>query len=295
MLRLRMGGIPQGNPDPLDTGFCSPGEKAEVFDAELHAILEGLLNTRHLPPNHLTICVDNQAALTTLTGGNPDNWEFARLALSLMADLGTQGWTFAGLWTPSHCGIPGNDLADSLAKKGTQSQQCKHARATKSWLYAAIQKRQLEDWRSRGAPDPQFPLTPSTTFPEALKKLSPASSRALFQLQTATTPSDPHPSKLPETCVCGSPLSSKHILMECQRFADARMDIFNPKTSGHAIQIGDYRFNDSRATAMLVFMRRVGLGFTQDLRDRTAEDGENEEVQDWDVGGPEVLLLDLRL
>ena len=72
------------------------------------------------------------------------------------------------------------------------------------------------------------------------------------------------------------------------------MDVFNPNTSGHTIQIGDYRFNDKRAPAMLVFMRRVGLGFTQELRDRTAEDGE-EKVQDWDVGEPEALLLDLRL
>ena len=95
-----------------------------------------------------------------------------------------QGWSFSGLWTPGHCGIPGNDLADALAKGGVQSQPCQHTRATKSWIFAAIQKQQLEDWCHKTPKDRQFPLPPSTTFPEALKKLSLASTKALFQLQT---------------------------------------------------------------------------------------------------------------
>ena len=137
----------QGNPEPLDTGFCYPGKKAEVIDAELPAIQEGLLSIRlkHYQPTHLTICVDNQAALTTLTNGNPENWEFARNTLRIMTQLNTEGWTMSGRWTPGHCGIPGNDLADSLPKKGMLEQPCNHARATISWLHSEIQKTQIGD------------------------------------------------------------------------------------------------------------------------------------------------------
>ena len=141
--------------------------------------------------------------------------------------------------------------------------------------------------------DPQLPVKLSTEFPDILKKLSPASTRALFQLQTATTLSDPHPSKLPETCTCGTPLTSKHILMDCKAFADARMEIFNPKTGNHLIQIGDIRFNADQTPAILTFMRRTGLGFSRVLKDRLEDSSEAD--QDWDVGEPGTLLMDLRI
>ena len=78
-----------GNPEPLDTGSCSLGKKTEVFDAELHAIQEGLtsIKSKLSQPTHITICVDNQAALTTLNKGNPENWEFARNTLQTMIEL----------------------------------------------------------------------------------------------------------------------------------------------------------------------------------------------------------------
>ena len=285
----------QGDSEPLNTGSCSLGKKAEVFDAELHAVQEGLLSVKstHSQPTHITICVDNQAALTTLNTGNPENWEFARNTLQTMTEMRATGWTMSGLCTPGHCGIPGNDLADRLAKRGAFEQPCNHTRATKSWLYAEIQKKQVEDWKARAPADPQFPVRPSTKFPDILKKLSPTSTRALFQLQTATTLSDPHPSKRPEDCTCGAPLTSKHVLMDCKTFADARMEIFNPKTGGHLIKVGDNRFNADQTKAMLTFMRRTGLGFSRVLRDRLEDSPE--EVQDWEVGEPGTLLMDLRI
>ena len=85
--------------------------------------------------------------------------------------------------------------------------------------------------------------------------------------------------------------------MECKAFADARMEIFNPKTGGHLIHIGDIRFNADQIPAMLTFMRRTGLGFSRVLRDRLEDSSENssEGVQDWEVGEPGTLLMDLRI
>ena len=106
-----------------------PTTKAEIFDAELHAIQEGLLfiAASDWTPGHLLICVDNQAALQTLAGGNPDSHEFAHHTLSAISNLQGRGWTMSGLWTPAHCGIPGNERADLLAKAGSQlPQECPH-------------------------------------------------------------------------------------------------------------------------------------------------------------------------
>ena len=56
----------------LASGHCFIGRKAEVYDAELHAIQEALLYivTAGWAPASLLICVDNQAA-TDPVGGQP--------------------------------------------------------------------------------------------------------------------------------------------------------------------------------------------------------------------------------
>ena len=73
----------------------------------------------------------NQATLSTLTTGNPTNSVFAREALLATKQLLSEGWIVSGLWAPAHCGIPGNELADALAKQGAQTPTtCDHARVS---------------------------------------------------------------------------------------------------------------------------------------------------------------------
>ena len=66
------------------SGRCCIGQKVEVYEAELHAIQEGLLLilTVCWAPSRILVCADNQSALTTLTEGNPTNSGYARCALA---------------------------------------------------------------------------------------------------------------------------------------------------------------------------------------------------------------------
>jgi hypothetical protein len=55
---------------------------SEVYDAELHAVQEGLLLLHpYEPPNTIYICMDNQAAIQTLSN-NQHSHQFARNALT---------------------------------------------------------------------------------------------------------------------------------------------------------------------------------------------------------------------
>ena len=118
--------------------------------------------------------------------------------------LQKQGWIVSGLWTPAHCGIPRNEQADTLAKSGAQNPDiCRYARVTRSWLQARTCLQLTVDWSNKHPPEPHSPIRPSTTFPNELKCYSPASLRALFRLQSGTTPSDPYPGTHPERCTCG--------------------------------------------------------------------------------------------
>ena len=213
----------------VSSGQCCIGSKAEVYDAELHAIQEGLLliHSMNWTPTRILICADNQSALAALAGRNPKNSEFARNTLTTIDLLQKQGWIVSGLWTPAHCGIPGNERADTLAKSGAQNPNiCRHARVTRSWLQARTRLQLTVDWSNKHPPEPLFPIRPSTTFPNELKCYSPASLRALFRLQSGTTPSDPYPGTPPERCTCGDDRTSQHLLVECPHLDAARKDLF---------------------------------------------------------------------
>ena len=167
----------------MASGSCCIGGKAEVFDAKLHAIQEGLQHicSQNWQPRDIVVYVDNQAALTTLLSGNPAGTEFAQHTLELISTLQHAGWKIQGLWTPAHCEIPGNEQADKLAKLGSRKTNiCSHARVTKTWLQAKVKEQLLQDWANQYPPDPSFPITITTKFPKDLQRLSPATSRALF-------------------------------------------------------------------------------------------------------------------
>ena len=73
-------------------------EVQERYDAELHAIQEGLLFLVAVgwSPGHLLACADIQAALMTLTAGNPDGTEFTQHVLHAVALQRGRGWSVSG-------------------------------------------------------------------------------------------------------------------------------------------------------------------------------------------------------
>ena len=105
----------------ISKGRCHLGLKAEVIDAELHAMSEAVsaLNSLDTPPATAYICVDNKAAIFT-TSANSHNAQYARETIDKAATLVEQGWTIYSVWTPAHCDIAGNEKADQLAKEGAQ-------------------------------------------------------------------------------------------------------------------------------------------------------------------------------
>ena len=190
----------------LVSGYCCLRDKAEEYDTELYAIQKGLLQvlSKGWDTANILICVDNQAALTILTTGNPAVLEFAHHTLQSITLLQQQGWTVSGLWTPAHYGITGNKRADILAKKGTLcTSVCTHTRVTKSWLQAKLWQHLIADWLKQHPLDASFPIKPLTTFSKVLKNYSPNSIWTLFRLQSSTTPSDSFPNELAEKCSCG--------------------------------------------------------------------------------------------
>jgi hypothetical protein len=81
--------------------------RSDIFDAELHAIYEGLLLLLTLTCMEQTtayLCIDNQSAIQILSN-NEHNYQFAHEALAIAQDLMKKGWNILTMWTPSYTNI----------------------------------------------------------------------------------------------------------------------------------------------------------------------------------------------
>jgi ribonuclease HI len=248
------------------TGKCHLDQKAEVIDAELHAISEAVaaLGTIDTPPAKAYICADNTAAIFTINA-NADNAQYAREAIDHAATLVEKGWSFASIWTPSHCGIPGNERADNLANQGAKcadtSATCSGARTTKNWLLAECRRRLYSQWK-KTVPSASATLRSPTHF----DNLDWPTSRAVLRIFAGRTPSDPLQGVDPEECECETDvLTSHHLLTECPLLAEARQPILERLPGG--VTLSPSLAIEPRYTQLFAnFAKSTGLGIRASLR-----------------------------
>jgi ribonuclease HI len=121
----------------LQSHYSNLRTRCEVFDAELHAVYEGLclIPTSPTTPNTtIYICIDNQATIQMLSY-NQHNHQCARETLATAETLTNDGWNLLTVWTPSHTDIPSNEHADTLTKTGAQSlTPCSSTITSAIWL-----------------------------------------------------------------------------------------------------------------------------------------------------------------
>ncbi|XP_043206739.1 uncharacterized protein LOC122373061, partial [Amphibalanus amphitrite] len=104
------------------------GKLCSSYRAEMVALRETLNyignHTDH-EEDPIILCTDSQAALSALRSGPAEQrtqlnravWD----ALALVSDNGERQVLLQ--WVPSHCGLPGNEMADSLAKEAASLPQ----------------------------------------------------------------------------------------------------------------------------------------------------------------------------
>lgn len=75
--------IEASGPKTLFEGACHIGNRADIEDAEIHAIQEGLHEFREKfkDPGQIYLCVDNQNALRALSRGPTSGREYVRECL----------------------------------------------------------------------------------------------------------------------------------------------------------------------------------------------------------------------
>jgi len=169
------------------SGKCHLGSRAEVFDTELHAVQEAVstLLTTTLPRSTVFICIDNQAAIDTLHY-NKHNHKYARRTQEIVEKFQLLGCQITTVWCPSHCGIRGNERADTLAKLGASSTTpCQFALTTKTWLQTQAHAEFFRRWKI------ELPLSkPFFKFPDHLRNVDWADTRAVWRVFCKRSPTD---------------------------------------------------------------------------------------------------------
>jgi ribonuclease HI len=265
----------------LTDGCCHLGRRAEVYDAELHAVQEAVttLLTTTAPRTPVFICIDNQAAADALRF-NTSNHEYARHALDAVNDLQHLGWHVSTVWCPAHCGIRGNERADTLAKAGASATvPCRFALTTKTWLLAQARKEFLKRWKD------ELPLSsPSFKFPDHLHGVDWADTRAMWRVFCNRSPTDPPPNIPADPCPCGLDLNtSHHLLRDCPLLLVQRTKLLQSTTGD--IHTMSFITAPRNTTAIRRFLRATGLGHTPHLcfDKHSTADG----VDDTDSDSPE--------
>ena len=104
--------------------YLSLGRDHTAFDGGVKAIYNALQQLTYQPSafSKVVILSDSQAAISAISNlSNTSIYSDILDCKKLIRNLINQNKNMILQWIPSHCGIPGNEMADTLAKKGTDT------------------------------------------------------------------------------------------------------------------------------------------------------------------------------
>jgi ribonuclease HI len=121
------------NPRVLETFHVAAGSWCSSFQAELVGLREAMLWLEAHADEWQTarIATDSQSALMAWSSFRYNSKNNLLQELNIrVSKLLAQGKTVEATWIPSHCGVPGNELADAEAAKGAVCDQ-----SNVGWLF----------------------------------------------------------------------------------------------------------------------------------------------------------------
>ena len=204
----------------IPTGKYSTNYKAEIVALE-HAV--SLLldrDTSALP--HIVLLTDAKSVLQALASKQDENTQHLK---SLLCNLNSKT-KLTVQWVPGHCNVPGNEIADSLAKTGSKLDQVENNITfpeIKTITKATIKQRWRDNHPDHNRQDPYHLLGRSQQV-------------TIFRLRVGHNKLRDHMHKLKatESAQCRhchqSPETAHHILQECLQLVPLRQEVWDSPT-----------------------------------------------------------------
>ena len=204
---------------------------SSIFSAELYAIETALDHGLALGLPTITVATDSKSSIQALKSTRSKH-EIVK-AIRCKSKQFDQGIKLC--WTPSHVGIPGNELADKEAKKAISLETISGKRLPNSdykvLIKHAVRDKWREDWRNlsqnkyRVLTETPNPLSGSSNknrhWERTLARLRLGHSHLTHSFLM-------NGDSEPPLCEhCDSPVTVKHALVECELYTNERRICFN--------------------------------------------------------------------
>ena len=158
---------------------------------------------------------------------NPKRTEYDDITSQLEA-LSSKVTEIVIQWIPAHCGIPGNERADQLAKQGAQKDQPNPGTSYEE-IKTILQREGQKEWKT---------LHPESQNTEAFDMLNRDGQVIIFRLRTGHCRLKGHlyqKLKVGDNGLCpcdsGEIMTPAHILQDCQMFGRQRQETWPDDTS----------------------------------------------------------------
>ena len=213
---------PPASPIARET-VTAPGAKwTSSFEEELRALNLALQWIHANRPPSVAICTDSQSLVKALSGPSRNSQRLRDLLEECPCEIHLQ-------WVPSHCGIPGNELADQAAKTATNLPGPRPATslaATKCLLWRAIQDPPTAHTRTN-----QTYISPLSSHEKSLPRedgVLLAQLRSGHCMRLAAYRNIVRPEEDPTCPHCHlAPQTVEHWLLDCPALRGTRQRVFN--------------------------------------------------------------------
>jgi len=211
-------------PDGSSRSISLPtGKICTNFKAEMIAIQTALKQIDPQPNEHYAIFTDSMAAIQNISANKTDTTTQNTIT-ALQCKSATSKIIIQ--WIPAHCGIPGNERADRLAKAGSQSVQqitSTSYKETKTLVKSAFRNK----WKKEHN---EYDHTK-----DAMHTLDRNEQRIIFRLRTGHCCLNAHMYRMGKTpspmCSCLEDRQTPHhILQECPTLRDLRNQVWPVQT-----------------------------------------------------------------
>ncbi|XP_062702077.1 uncharacterized protein LOC134285420 isoform X1 [Aedes albopictus] len=209
-----------------------------VYIAELAAIHYTLEYIRTLPPEHYFIFTDSLSSLEAVRSMKPMKHSayFLKGIRQVLSALSKRSYIITIAWVPSHCSIPGNEKADSLAKVGASEGDIYERQIAFDEFFELARQETLISWQHKWR-DGEMGRWLHSIIPQVSKKpwfkgldLSRDFIRVMCRLMSNHYLLNAHTFRVglseSNLCVCGVAYQDiEHVVWGCNEYREVRSEL----------------------------------------------------------------------